>query len=576
MAWSVVGQHGNTSNKTSATSCVLTIATNAVTAGDVLIVSIAMDNTSTTDGDNSEVTSVTDSQGNTYTKLKEYTNSQAAAAGGVTVSVWGCLVTTGLAITTDTITMNFSSARSAKAMGAESWRMSVGTSYSVAGSDGQPSDASASGPSKSISGLTSQEYLYIAVDGKEGPGTDTYTQDSNFTGGIHRGTSGGSGVANMTHESGYRILTGTGSTHAGSNSAALDWAGVLVALKEVSSSTTNVEIDVTAASTPTVVKLGELVRAISAGTTPTTPKQASLSRSISAGSTPTLPKQAQLPRSITAPSTATLSQAITRLQAITATVGSTVTRLLRPGKAVSVSEGSTMTLPGKAITRTLTFTAASTPSVVKQAIKTLAFSAGSMASLVATRLYMVAISVATGNGLTLTKQADKPITVSEGSTLTTKKAASKTLTFSAGTTRTLVKQAVKPLTFTAGTTVSLVKLVGKVISSTGGSLMSLLVSGPGGPVTYLQDITVTAATSVTSVYDHFVLHSAVLFTTETGTLSIKKAISRTLTFTASKVLTLLRGIYYLAPDPENNVFIETSGNSVGVSESENTITITEG
>lgn len=556
MGWvATVGVAGSSANSNHSTITSLV----AVPVGDAIIIAA---------GSNGKaVSSVSDSKGNTYT-----------IDGGVTGTGTSCylastIVSTALAIG-DTITVNFAASVGGRVAVAEQYTGVVSTSPADTGADGTLDQASGTSASITGAGNTAQaSELLIMATCIDAAGTANLTATSPLT-------------MRDTHSSTNTVKTiGLADTTLSSvqtPSAGMTWTGsvandsVMIPYKLTGGTTFNQAVTVTQGSTPTVTKLGEVVRAISAGTTPATTKQAELPRSITAGSTPTLPKQAQLTRLITAPSTATLTNALIWAKAITATVGNAVTRLLQPGKVVSVSEGSTLTLPAKAVTRTLTFTAPSTPSVVKQIIKALAVSAGSTASLGVSKLFMVAISVANGYGFTLTKQADKPITVPEGSTMTAAKAASKTLSVSAGSTSSDTKQAVKPLTFTVATTASLVKQVGKIISSTGSSLVSLLVSGPGGPVTYLQDITVTAASSVSSVYDHFVLHSAVLFTTETGTLSIKKAVSRTLTFTASKVLTLLRGIYYHAPDPENNVFIETSGNAVGVSESENTITITEG
>jgi hypothetical protein len=76
----------NCESITSGTTLVCT-TNQTVEAGNQLLVYTAFNNTGTTDADHSEVSSVTDSAGNTYTKVCEFTNGQGAAAAGITVSL---------------------------------------------------------------------------------------------------------------------------------------------------------------------------------------------------------------------------------------------------------------------------------------------------------------------------------------------------------------------------------------------------------------------------------------------------------------------------------------------------------
>lgn len=115
MAWGAPSNIGTGRNKASSTTVVLT-TTVAIAADEVAVVIIAADNTSTVDGDNGEVSSITDSAGgNTWTKAREFTNSQGAANAGATVSVWFSKLTNGIALG-GTITANFGTARTAKAI----------------------------------------------------------------------------------------------------------------------------------------------------------------------------------------------------------------------------------------------------------------------------------------------------------------------------------------------------------------------------------------------------------------------------------------------------------------------------
>ena len=88
MAWTSLNTLGSNQNKTAGTSIVLTTCA-AAEAGNVVVVIVAKDNTQTTDGNTSEVSSITDSAGgNTWAKAREFCNGQGGAASGATVSVW--------------------------------------------------------------------------------------------------------------------------------------------------------------------------------------------------------------------------------------------------------------------------------------------------------------------------------------------------------------------------------------------------------------------------------------------------------------------------------------------------------
>src|SRR2546423_448261 len=104
-------------NETSQSSSVFTVSTPVLTAdaGDLLVLSIAMDNLGTADGNTSQVTSVTDSRSNTWTKAGEFTNTVGGAAGdGATIAVWYSVLTTGYTTGVDTVTINYSGNVTAK------------------------------------------------------------------------------------------------------------------------------------------------------------------------------------------------------------------------------------------------------------------------------------------------------------------------------------------------------------------------------------------------------------------------------------------------------------------------------
>jgi hypothetical protein len=86
----------------------MALTTSAVAeAANVVVLVVAVDNNATVDGDEGAVSSVTDSAGgNTWTKAREFCNSQAALQAGATISVWFSKLTNQIA-SGGTITANF-------------------------------------------------------------------------------------------------------------------------------------------------------------------------------------------------------------------------------------------------------------------------------------------------------------------------------------------------------------------------------------------------------------------------------------------------------------------------------------
>ncbi len=231
MAWDLTGgaNLGNATSKAASTTLILTTTAEAV-AGKVIVVGIATDNIAAVDGDQGDVASVTDSAGNTYTKARQRTNSQGAAAAGACAACYFSKLATTLPLG-GTITVTFNGSPVAKAMQARSLGIGAGNVVTVAGgADGSPEDGTTA-PSATISGLASGEYLWVAVVAVEGPSGDTYTEDVDY--GLARaGTTGGGAATNMTMARGLRVFTGTTDTHAPTLGTARDLAHVFVALEE--------------------------------------------------------------------------------------------------------------------------------------------------------------------------------------------------------------------------------------------------------------------------------------------------------------------------------------------------------
>ncbi len=232
MAWTSNGwlSTSGDSSKTAGTTVVLTV-TGAVPAGRVVVVHVAIDNTSTTDGNTSEVSSITDSAGgNTWVKALEYCNSKAASNGGATVSLWYSKLSTQIP-DGGTITANLANSKTAKAISANSFSIAAGSTVSVVAS--AQANGTANNTSVAISGLSSAERLWFRATATEDNSIGTLDPTTGFTKTIGIATTGGSAVTNMAISGEFIIATATGHTSAPPGTAASgDSATAFVAFLE--------------------------------------------------------------------------------------------------------------------------------------------------------------------------------------------------------------------------------------------------------------------------------------------------------------------------------------------------------
>lgn len=230
MAWAATAGRGGANTKTAGTQ-VSGSPTGNIPAGAICFVGVATNNAGASDGNTSEH-AISDTDGNTWTKLREYTNAEGAGAAGVTVSLHATKVTTQID-TTDTITLTCATSVATKTMCF--WEASVAGGKTFQLNTGQNGEASASttGPSMTIGSLANAEHLFLAMEGLEGPSGDSYTRDADYTSAASRGTTGSTDDTNITGFLSRRILTATGDTYQGSNSPARDWGSVFVAVDEV-------------------------------------------------------------------------------------------------------------------------------------------------------------------------------------------------------------------------------------------------------------------------------------------------------------------------------------------------------
>lgn len=236
MAWAASGTSAVGNNKTSASTWALWGSV-ATIAGEYLIVILATDNLATTDGDGNNHTSFTGStDGETWTKLAEFTNGQGAAAAGATVSIWRSSAI--LDTSTPQVTANFSAAVTAKAFVCLGFTVAAGSTISIAGTTQTLANDGADPGSMTLGSLTSSEYLWIRGIGIETSG-QTITPTTNWTTLGSTSSSGGGGATNMGAAGEYHIATGTTDT-SDPTVASADCASILLALLETAAAATRV------------------------------------------------------------------------------------------------------------------------------------------------------------------------------------------------------------------------------------------------------------------------------------------------------------------------------------------------
>lgn len=230
MAFGYVGGAGTANSNSSGTTLALTVSA-TIEAGNLALVLIAKDNFGTTDADHSEVSSVTDSAGNTYAKMLEFTNGNGSAGAGATNSIWASVLASQLSSGVGVITATFANAITCKAMLCHEFTVGAGSTLSVAGSTSNARDATSPG-SLTVSGLASGEYLWVRGIASESDNFTGLTVTSGYATLGLAAAIGGSSALSMASRGEYRILTATSSTSNPSLFNA-DHACVMVAIQEI-------------------------------------------------------------------------------------------------------------------------------------------------------------------------------------------------------------------------------------------------------------------------------------------------------------------------------------------------------
>lgn len=232
MAWTNIASRGTANSKTASATLSMSPSANIV-AGRIAIVWFAWDSV-----DNPafprgfERWMCADSQDNIWSTIVcgSETDVGTSSAAGIFISHLRTTIAT-----TDTITVTCQDANQlAKAMSVEEFSVAAGMTWANADKHNFLITVAADPDAMSVSGMDSQEYLLLHVLGAEGPNTDAYTWDSDYTQIAGNGTTGGADDSNMHLRGGYRIATLTSDTvNVTSDTADRDYAQGIAAVCEV-------------------------------------------------------------------------------------------------------------------------------------------------------------------------------------------------------------------------------------------------------------------------------------------------------------------------------------------------------
>lgn len=230
MSWSFTAHRGSVNSKVAGT--VLTVAPSAnVAAGAVLVAVCASDNV-VTGGGLTRTHVVADFLGNPWQKVLEWSNA-AAAAAGITASVWVCRVKNALT-TTDPVVFGVSASAAARCVGLYQYAVAAGNTFKVREAVGSEQDNTQS-PTVSMAGLPANtQYAFFGVVARETDTLGTYTPANGWNDRTKFGTTGGTGNTNVSCVVNDRVATATGGTfNPTALSVASDVVTLAVALEEV-------------------------------------------------------------------------------------------------------------------------------------------------------------------------------------------------------------------------------------------------------------------------------------------------------------------------------------------------------
>jgi hypothetical protein len=172
MAFSAVTFRGGQVSNANGTT--VSVSPNAnVVVGEILFAVAGSDNDATTDGQTT-LHSISDSKGNTWTKVREQTETDGAANDGSTASIWWTKVETEIT-TGDTVTLTLGVSKSDKCIGLLEVTVGAGNVVAV-----EQVGVGQNSLTATVTGMTSREYLLVGWGVAEGEDS-TKTPDADYT-----------------------------------------------------------------------------------------------------------------------------------------------------------------------------------------------------------------------------------------------------------------------------------------------------------------------------------------------------------------------------------------------------------
>lgn len=239
MTFGNLASRGGNGGTGSLSSISVTLVTNTIAVDRIALVMVCTDNIATADSttstDTNTHTSVTDSKGNTYTKVGEWNGNDGGAGTHVCVSFWFSRVAILLTNGVDSVTANFSTTTGAARIHVGKVDVDAGNTIGMVSDAGQILKAGTA-VSVTVSG-PQQPYLYACAAGVEGISAVDFTQDAAYTA-LLEGNSGGTTDTHVSLADCYRIVNGTtGDTYDCTLASANDAVHYLTAMREVTPGT---------------------------------------------------------------------------------------------------------------------------------------------------------------------------------------------------------------------------------------------------------------------------------------------------------------------------------------------------
>ena len=224
MAFTFIAHRGTANNKAAGTT--ITVAPTATLAVDaVIVVRCTSDNGTATTGETTSH-SVSDSAGNTWTKIREWTIG-TATDDGVTCSLWVSKLS--VAIPTSG-TVQLVCLGGSKVISLVEFSIPFGEVVFIL--DHASATGTGTAPSVSLFELELGAYLFLGAIGIEGPNEDAFTQDPNFLNNASDGTTAGTSETNVAQRFGTRSRpSAVSETYNPTLGTSRDWVAILGALQ---------------------------------------------------------------------------------------------------------------------------------------------------------------------------------------------------------------------------------------------------------------------------------------------------------------------------------------------------------